>query len=208
MKLLKILFALLLIPALAMAATKTAEPAEKVLDRCVAKLNSAPSLTAKFILTSAGEKYPSIMTLSQSRYNLEMAGMKVWFDGLTQWTYLEDTKQLSITEPTADELLDSNPFALLSHWKKMYNCRRLKSGTPGSDEILLTPKNADTAPIRRATVTINSSTSLPAKLNVTMANGRTVTVAISSITIGKKLSQDTFKFNKATYKVLETIDLR
>lgn len=209
MKLLRILLLLLLlIPLVAHATQKAAEPAEKVLDRCVAKLNAAPSATVNFVLTSGGEKYPCTMTIAQSRYTMNMAGMKVWFDGLTQWTYVTDTQQLSITEPTADELLEGNPFAVLNHWKKVYSCRRAQSKSPDTDEIVLTPKNANTAPVRRAVVTISKATSLPVRLNVTLANGRTVTAVISSVTIGKKLDISNFRFNKNKYKIVETIDLR
>lgn len=207
MKLLRLLIVMLAISAPAFAAKKAASPAAEVMQRCAAKVNASPSLSAKFTLTAGGGSYPCDMTVAKQRYCLVTPQMKVWYDGTTQWTYAVETKQLSISEPTAEELMESNPFAILNHWQQTYKSRRLK-GSPGMAEVELTPKSPATSPVRTATVAIDEKTWLPSKIVVTLANGRTLSATIASISVGKALPQSVFTFDKSKHTVAETIDLR
>ncbi len=206
MKLYRLLFLIFIVSFGATAAPK-GQSAAQVLSRCAATLNSAGSLSAKFTITTGDGKYPCAITMSKQRYCLDMPQMKVWFDGTTQWTFAKSSQQLSITEPTADELMESNPFAILNHWDKAYKCRMLQSER-GMTVVELVPKTPVTASVHRAVVSVNPATSLPSKIVVTLSNGRTFTATITSISVGKALPASTFTFDKQKYKAVETIDLR
>lgn len=180
--------------------------AAQVLDKCAAKINAAPSLTARFTLAAGNDRYACDMTISKQRFHLKMPQMEVWYDGSTQWAYGVASQELSVSEPTADELLESNPFAILNHYSKAYNCRMLKS--EGNRTVVeLVPKVPAASSLRKAVVAIDSKTWLPSKITVTLSNGRTFTATIGSITQGRQLPQSRFTFDKKL-KVAETIDLR
>jgi len=48
---------------------------------------------------------------------MEMDEMQAWFDGKTQWAYMAQNNEVSITEPTEKELAETNPMAILSGYK-------------------------------------------------------------------------------------------
>lgn len=197
-------FLLILAALLAPSSVSAVETAAQILSKCAAKVNGAPSLTMQFRLEFNGGHSDCTMTLAKEKYRLSASEMEVWYDGTTQWTYANANKELSITEPTADELLECNPFTILNGFSKIYDCRRLK----GPDyEIELTSKVKGSA-VRKAVVTINTKTYLPTKLVVTLANGRTFSATVTSSSIGKAVPASTFIYNKAKFPAKEIVDLR
>lgn len=208
MRLLRILIAILILPLAASAASpRKAASAASVMAACAAKVNSAPSVSVAFKLVSGNDTYACKMVIARQKFTLEMPQLKVWYDGSVQWAYDTDSQELNISEPTPDELLESNPFAILNHYSKAYNCRMLPA-TDGMQVVKLVPVKPASAIIRKAVITINPVTSLPVKINATLSNGRTLTAQVTNITTGKALPASAFIFDKARYKVSEIIDLR
>lgn len=183
-----------------------AESASSVMARCAAKVSRAPSVSASFYLSAGGERYDCSMTMSKQKFVMSTPQMKVFYDGTTQWTYAVASQELSITEPTAAELLESNPFAILNHYAKAYSCRLLAKEN-GMTRVELVAK-ADGAAVRKAVVSVDPRTDLPAKLIVTLGNGRVVAATVTSISIGKECGASAFVFDKSKYPVSEIIDLR
>lgn len=206
MTLRKILLLLILPLSLAASAAKP-ESATAVLARCAARVNSARSLSARFNLTAGPNSYPCSMTLAKQKFVLDTPQMKVWYDGATQWVYDTSAQRLSITEPTADELLETNPFAILNHYSRSYTCRLLKS-SPGTRAVELTPKTPATASVRSAVVTVSDKTDLPSRIVVTLTDGSTLSASLVKAEMGKAMPASAFVYDKAKYKATEIIDLR
>lgn len=202
----KHLLALLLAVVAFATPVGAAESAAQVMARCAAKVNNAASVDAHFYLTIGADRYDCSMTVAKQKFTMSTPEMHVWYDGATQWTYAISGGELSITEPTADELLESNPFAILNHYAKAYTCRML---TPenGMKRVELTSKSRS-ASVRKAEVMINPKTDLPVKVIMTLSNGRVVAATVTSITVGKAKPASTFTYNKAKYPAKEIIDLR
>ena len=182
-------------------ASVAAESAAGLLARCAEKLVSAPSVSAAFsIRASDGEDIAGSIVMAPR--------LRMWFDGRTQWTALDASKEVNVTEPTADELLASNPFAIITGYGSKYNCRLLPSTEKNSvRRVELTPKKAG-ADIRRAVIAIDTHTLWPVKVTITMASGATVDAVVSSCTVGKKLSASEFVFNPSSLPGYEVVDLR
>lgn len=203
------LFVLLsLVGIQSLAAAPKAETAAAVLSRCAARLNNAQSVTAAFTLTAGSSRYSCDMVIAKQKFRMNTPLMSVWYDGATQWVYDTRRHSLSITGPTADELMETNPFAILHHYGKSYTLRLLKSDMPGTKAVELTPKSPAMSSVRRATVTIDDKTSMPLRIAVTLSDGSTLSAAVASCTAGKAVAPSTFVFPKKQYKVDETIDLR
>lgn len=180
------------------------ESAEQLLQRCSDKVNNTPSITLKFVLTYGDNKSNCELIISREKYRLSSTDVEVWFDGSTQWSYSAVDKEVSITEPTEEELLESNPFAIINNYKKAYTFRRL-SGEKNEIELVAKSKMSS---IRKAVVTIDGRTFLPSKMIVTMSNGRTFSATVSSALEGKALPNSTFIYNKEKYPATTVIDLR
>ena len=198
-------FILLLVAALAAPFPAHAvETASQIIAKCAAKVSAAPSLKLKFTLQYGDKSSPCDITVAKQKYRLSSPEMEVWYDGNTQWTYAVAQRELSITEPTADELLECNPFAILNHYAKVYTCRRLSGN--GNDIELTAKSSAST--VRKAVVTVDPKTYMPQKLVVTLSNGRTFSAVVGTVTTGKNLPASYFTYDKAKYPASETVDLR
>lgn len=175
-----------------------------VIERCGSTLNSSPSVTVKFtVVNEAGEELPSSLIVSGRQFRLSTSGMEVWYDGSTQWTYYSAGDQLSISEPTPEELLECNPLAVVDNWKKLYNA----TSTGRANEVMLESKSRSAA-VRSILLTANASTSLPEKLLVSFSNGQMATILVKSILKGKAVPASTFKYDSRRYPASEIVDLR
>lgn len=182
------------------------ETAAAIMQRCAGKFKNAPALTAEFAIANTAEPLTGTITMSRSKFNILTPVISIWFDGKTQWTYLTENKEVNITEPTHEELMESNPFELLANFNANYKCRKLKAPL-GSDMIELTPK-ASGQSVSVAKITIDKKSGWPTAINVTFSNGNTSSISISKVTLLKSVPAKTFTFDKAAYPASEIVDLR
>lgn len=177
-----------------------------IMNRCSAKFKNAPSVTIGFSIIHDAGSMQGELVISKKMFRLTTPALSIWFDGTTQWTYMTDNKEVNITEPTGVELMESNPFELISSSAERFTCTRLKS-SPGSDIVELTPKLKDFN-IRSAKVTISKSTGWPTALVIVSDNGNTTSVAVTKVSTGPALAVSQFRFDKKAYPNAELIDLR
>lgn len=181
-----------------------AQTAEQILGRCAEKLTAQPSVTIKFSLAFGDKKSNCELIIAGDKYRLSSPDVEIWYDGSNQWSYSATDREVSITEPTEDEQMECNPFAILRNYKKAYDVRVVAGG---KNEVELVAKSK-VSNIRKAVVTINPSTDMPSKLLVTMQNGRTFTATVTSATIGKVLPASVFTYDMSKYPAATVNDLR
>ena len=68
--------------------------------------------------------------LKGNRFYLNSGGIQSWFDGTTQWSYLESSEEVNVSNPTPEELQTINPYALLSIYKSGYNYKVYRDQKP------------------------------------------------------------------------------
>jgi len=146
-------------------------------------------------------------TLKGSRFVLEMEALKAWFDGKTQWSYVAQSNEVSITEPTEKELAETNPMAILSGFKSKCSIKfsTLKSATDYC--IDMTPKLKDKN-ISKIEVQVNKSTGNLTSIKLDNKNGSSTTLKLTNFQKGVKVSDNTFVFNQSRYKGVVVNDLR
>ena len=169
------------------------------------KLAAAPSVSATFtIVTNGGRGGQALgsMQMAKKACTISAGGMTMWYDGTTQWVYSVGTQEVNISKPQLEDLLESNPFVLISSYASHFN---VASG--GKNIAVLTPKNKQNSGIDKATVTFDAN-GWTAKISVKFQNGSTIDVAVSKITIGKALPASTFRFDPRKYPEADIIDLR
>ena len=113
---------LVLIISIFSASAQNNTDAEKIINNLLTSVKTSAirtnfnlKITEKNALNSQSNS--GIFTLKGDRFVLEMDETKAWFDGKTQWAYMVQNNEVSITEPTAQEVASINPMAILSGYK-------------------------------------------------------------------------------------------
>lgn len=171
-----------------------------------AKMNSSPAVEAVFTINGGEGPVQGSVLLSGARYHMTTPQMSVWYDGQTQWTLLQNASEVNISEPSADELMSSNPFAILNAHASYYTARRL-SDSNGRLRVELTPRDKNTG-IRSFVIYVNSTTHWPAVLIVRFEDNRSIEVTIDNISATRKPAPSAFTFDSKKYPTIELIDLR
>lgn len=186
--------------------------AEKILaDLLVAAKTNAIKTSFKLTLREKNDSQPQstsgTFTLKGNKFVLEMDAMKSWFDGKTQWSYVPQNNEVSITEPTEKELSETNPMAILSSFKS--KCIIRFSTKVKSDQnycIEMTPKIKND--ISNIEVQVNKSTGNLFSIKLTNKNGSTSLLALSNFQKGINVTDNIFIFNASKYKGATVNDLR
>ncbi|MDO9154455.1 MAG: outer membrane lipoprotein carrier protein LolA [Paludibacter sp.] len=142
-----------------------------------------------------------------NKFFLEMDEIKTWFDGKTQWSYLTENNEVSITEPTEKELGETNPMAILAAYKTKCLIRfsKLKSTQNHIVEMIPKVKNDD---FTKVEVQINKTSGNLFSIKVLQKNGTTTLLTLSNYQKGIKVTDDIFVFYKTKFKGVMVNDLR
>ena len=136
--------------------------------------------------------------------------MTTWFDGTTQWSYVERNEEVNVSTPTGEELQFTNPALLLRMYKKGFTPQYIGESTASSGksayDIELTPKKK--GDILKVELQIEKSSNFPAKIKVEAKNGISSTIHISNLKTGVNQPDDFFVFKESDYPDAEVIDLR
>lgn len=189
--------------------------AKVVLDRAAAAFRNAGGVKAGFEVKAFSRgglagKTGGVIQLKGEKFKLKTADVVTWFDGKTQWSYLADSEEVNVSNPTPAELQSLNPYALLQLYQQGYVCRlgATKSfrGKPVY-EVNLTAVNRTQEPERMAVV-IAKDTFRPLFVTVEQRDKSRSEITITSYQTGQKYADALFTFDKKQYPQAEIIDLR
>ena len=174
--------------------------------QCAAKIKSAPSLNVSYTVTADGNTAGGVLVLQGDMFTISSPGMVSWSDGKTQWTYSDQIGEVNVIAPTAEEVQQINPFAIVKSFSSSYLSRRMGS-EGGVTTMRLTAKDRK-SDITSADISINDKTLYPTRIVLTMSNRQKVTVNIKSVRTGKRLPVSNFRFDAARYPGVRVVDLR
>lgn len=203
MKRIFILFVCALIGVGLYAATPTAA---SILSTMRSAMLDKPAIEAQFTINGGQGQVQGSILMSGAAFTMTTPQLKVWYDGKTQWTYLASTSEVSITEPTAEELAASNPVAILTSYDSHYKSRRL-SDNNGRKRVELTPLAKDTG-IEKIVVITDAEGKWPQAITVTFDDNRQISLVIDHIAGISKPAAHTFKYDPKLQRASEVIDLR
>ena len=196
------LLVLILFLSVSLSAQKDKQ-AREILDKTANALQQAGGIRATFEGTGNGT-----LLLKGNRFYLNSGGIQSWFDGKTQWSYLESSEEVNVSNPTPEELQTINPYALLSIYKNGYNYKyagtKSRNGKQGF-EVILTPENKQD--ITSITLFV-SQTYQPLYIKVEQNNKSANEIIVTSYQTNQPLDNATFKFDKKKFPNAEVIDLR
>ena len=110
---------------LALAAAGPRVTALGILGALRRSMLAKPAVEAQFTINGVDGPVQGSAIMAGTAFAFTTPQVDVRFDGRTQWVLLHSTGEVSITEPTADELATTNPFVVLSAYGTHYTCRRL-----------------------------------------------------------------------------------
>ena len=178
------------IAALALpAALAAADNAARTLDQAAQRFSKAPSVSAAYTVTSPSGNVAGNIVVSGQRFRISSPEMSTWFDGKT----------------TPDELLQINPFEIISSFRKNYNASTIKSDK--SQTVIRLTSRDPKASITQAVLTLTSATLLPSRIQLTGPSGR-VTINLGSVKTGKAMTAADFRFNTRNHPGVSVNDMR
>jgi len=165
------------------------------------------NLVIKDQKTSETQKTSGSFLMKGNKFALKTNEMQVYFDGKTQWAYMPQINEVTITNPTEKELAETNPMALLQEYKSKSSINFSKGNADKSlYAIELIPVKNST--IKNILIKINKSTNYPAYLQITDKNGAVNTLNLLQFRKGVVVNENSFTFNPNKYKGIEINDLR
>ena len=194
------------------AAQSNAEAEKIISDLLINAKTNAIKTNFKLAMTEKSSPHTQVstgaFTIKGNKFTLEMDAMKVFFDGKTQWAYVPQNNEVSITEPSESELAETNPMAILSGFKSKSNIqfsKKVKSAQYHCLEMLPKVKNKD---ITKIEVQVNKSNGNLFSIKLINKNGSASVLTLSNFQKGLKVNDATFGFDKAKYKNVVENDLR
>lgn len=182
-----------------------AQSAAQVVDKVIAGYNGSRGISAAFNVATAQGTTAGTIDMMGQKFRILSPDMKCWFDGKTQWTYTKVTGEVNVTTPTATEIAQSNPYAIISSMRS--NCTLSMKST--ASEYVVTFKPKKKGQITQAVVTIGKKNYQVQKAVLTTADRNSYTTIISHYTTGKNFPASTFVFNKSQVPSgTEVVDLR
>ncbi len=149
----------------------------------------------------ATDKQSGEITLKGNKFRIILGGNETKFDGKTQWMFVSEYNEVSITEPTTDELKEISPLAMIEHYVEK---DRISEGEDG--EINFYPTEPKSSEYFRIELRLNKA-DLPTRLVIHQKNGDKITLVWDSLNKAK-VDDAYFYFDIAKYPNVEVNDLR
>ena len=177
--------------------------AQSILSKAATAYQKSGGISIRF-----GGSQQGTLALKGTCFYLECGGVKSWFDGTTQWSYVEQNEEVTVSTPSPDELQSINPYALINSYNRLFHCRyggkhtiRGKEG----NEIILTPRQKGDI---ESVVLFLSENYQPLYITVKLASGQIQEFRILDYQTGMSYTNDTFRFDAKKYPQAEVIDMR
>lgn len=206
MKLYRILTIVLLSMTAVTGALAANITASSILTALRSSFVSAPAVEAAFTINGTDGQVQGSAIMSGAAFTFSTPQINVWYDGATQWAFLASTGEVSITEPSIEELAASNPFAILSNYDRYYTARRLPDSN-GRKRVQLTPKDKSTG-IESVVLIADNACKWVQAIIVKFSDGRSIDMVIDHIASRAKPSSHTFRYDAKKHPATEIIDLR
>lgn len=192
---------------LAVETSMGAKTAGEMMDIATSKIKTAGGLSAKFSMTSGQHASKGSIVAEGKKFCIRSSVASTWYDGKTMWTYNGNTNETTVITPTASELAETNPLALIDSYRNSFTAAFAKSHPKGGHTIVLTPKSKKLG-YKSVHVTISDSTGLPASVVVIPMSGTRISISISDIKTKQTFNSATFTYPKSKFPKAEIVDMR
>ena len=185
------------------------QSAVKVLDKAVKTIALKDGVKADFKMTGGMGSASGTIVIKGKKFHATTPQATICFDGKTQWTYLKNNDEVSVTNPNESQLQAINPYAFIDIYKQGFNYK-MKKGTLSNGKngykIFLNADNKKQE-IREIYLEVDNQYN-PVRVSMRQGKSQWVRIVVNSFRTGKKFDSDHFTFPKAKYPNAVIIDLR
>jgi outer membrane lipoprotein-sorting protein len=192
--------------------------AKSILDEVSSKTKTFKTISADFsfsmenTLMSINEKNDGSIKLKGQKYLVDLpgAGVKVYSDGKTNWNYMKQGNQVTIStiEDSGSELMD--PSSLFSIYEKGFTSKFIAEKTVAGKivyQIDLFPDKKE-FDVSKITLEINKSTMMIQSAQLHGTDGNLYGLVVKKMETDKDFPDNDFMFDAKKFPDVEIIDLR
>ena len=206
-----IVFVLLLMAVGVSAQATTDEQAKAIVDRAVAQLQRQPrkyTFTTTYTAGRTGDKQvqSGVCAINGKKTYVQYAGMETFFDGQTQWVFMPDNNEVSVSEPTPAEQRESNPLLLVRDYAQTHRVGFDEDKNADNFMVCLYPTIAKQVEYFRIKLSIDKKTYALRRIEFCQRNADRIILTIDS---QQPLPKEfKFAFDQAQHPYVEVNDLR
>jgi outer membrane lipoprotein-sorting protein len=185
--------------------------AKEILDELSAEAKTYKTVTIDFSLTiktTQGKTNQNGKAKAKgSQFYYETEDRKVYSDGKSVWTFLEEEEECYIDNM---EDLDGgvNPSEILTIWENNFKVKYDKEISTDVHQIKLYPLDVEKSKYHTVTVTVNRKTKKVEKAIIKTKENATIIMKFNSITPNKEIPDGDLKWNPAKHGNPDVIDNR
>lgn len=148
------------------------------------------------------------LLLKGEKFKLSVAGVDTYFDGKTEYVYMPESSEVTVSEPGAEEVKKLNPILVLTAYKsgyKMLYIGETNDNGKAVEIVELYPEDRK-SPYARLSISVDKSSMQPHAIKLQGKNGVNTTITVSNYT-EMPIEDRQFAFDLSR-KDIEIIDLR
>ena len=128
------------------------------------------TMQSEFTVTVSEEvnapmNYPGKITMQGDKFLLSMFGIEAAYDGKTMYMYTADTDELTLSNPTKQELVETNPFLYAKALVDVCNLTERATSDGAQTIITLTPQDQSIG-INRFTLRVRNNDLIPLQIEI------------------------------------------
>jgi outer membrane lipoprotein-sorting protein len=192
--------------------------AKSILDEVSSKTRTFKTISADFSFSlenkamSINEKNDGAIKLKGQKYFVDLsgAGVKVYSDGKTNWSYMKQGNQVTIStiEDSGSELMD--PSSLFSIYEKGFTSKFIAEKNVGGKpvyQIDLFPDKKE-YDVSKISIEINKTTMMIQSAQLYGTDGNIYGIVVKKMETNKDFPDAEFTFDARKFPDVEIIDLR
>ena len=194
------------------------EKAKNILDQMSEKTRSYKTIEAEFSYSMDNsemdihEAYSGSIKLKGDSYvvNVPESGFIIYSDGETQWNYMEDGNQVTISSVDEESGDLDQPSAIFNLYEKGFQSKFIEEKTEGNKVLYiieLYPED-DFQDISKITLAVDKSTLMIDSAILSSTDDTLYTIKVNKMETNKSLPDSEFVFNADDYEDIEIIDFR
>lgn len=155
------------------------------------------------------EQTEGTIDMKGDRFVLITPASRTFFDGTTQWVYLEGSDEVNISTPAGEELELVNPMLLLKSYVRNFTAsygKEYSEAGKNLDKIVLTPKKKSN--ITGIELDMDKKTGWPFRIVLLAKNNIKTVITVKELKSEINKPDSYFVFNASDYPDVEVIDLR
>ena len=140
------------------------------------------TLQSDFSITITQEQtqpmtYAGTLAMRDQKFALEFIGIEAAYDGQTLYMYSEDTDELTLSTPTEEELIQTNPFLYARALLPL--CEYAEKAVGDKTQITLTPRDQSLG-INKFVLRLVTTTLLPVAAEIHESDGKVTTLRLNN----------------------------